>query len=574
MNQINLDKLLQNTATGKTDSGALKLMLAEVYQGQLQLLSGGKSQLQLNTPQGALHLSLTTPLPSSLQGPVQVKPLLLPDGQLQLQLQNLPALPVKMQLNTVQVQTILLQFNQLTQHPAARQQHAVPVSLVRQGAELLLQLPQQTPLRLPPETTAAINQQLQQAPQGVQAQLLIKTGQALSLLLTPLPASATAAQTTAVTLPLKNHEQQQIIQQLNRALVPLNIAQGKFSIAGQSFTLPALHAAQTGLFQPQLQQQQHQWQLLLQSVPQSSKLTVSLQDFSRPVQLTAAQNAPQTIRQAVPQHLEQTVSQAWRNLLPLLTDAPSRLSSLPELPAAANQLLAILRHSQPDVTKTIAPTQLAAQFNSLLQFNPVQPAATTSTTGGTLAVIMQLLLGHLLNRPQPVANQASTQTLTQLINQLDQPAAANLLRQLATHSGQLQHAQLATLDTPAQTQQWLLQLPLHQQGQSLFTQLQIEQREADGKQQGEKTKQWQLTMKFDLQQYGQLLAVVKLQHQEMQLQLYTEHQHTQHLADKFMPILKDRFKMQGVQLTKTSCQLGKIPDTLLPRANSLVTVRV
>ena len=39
-----------------------------------------------------------------------------------------------------------------------------------------------------------------------------------------------------------------------------------------------------------------------------------------------------------------------------------------------------------------------------------------------------------------------------------------------------------------------------------------------GKKGGEKQTQWQLTMKFDLQQLGQLLVVAKLQQQQLQLQ--------------------------------------------------------
>ena len=87
-------------------------------------------------------------------------------------------------------------------------------------------------------------------------------------------------------------------------------------------------------------------------------------------------------------------------------------------------------------------------------------------------------------------------------------------------------------------------------------------------------KKWQLTMKFDLQQYGKLLVVAKLQEQDLQLQFYTDHNQALRLAQKFLPLLKDRCLAQGLTVSKADCQLGKIPDSLLPRHNSLLTVKV
>ena len=105
-------------------------------------------------------------------------------------------------------------------------------------------------------------------------------------------------------------------------------------------------------------------------------------------------------------------------------------------------------------------------------------------------------------------------------------------------------------------------------------QLLLEQREADGKTGSAGQKQWQLTMKFDLQQYGNLLAVAKLQEQDLQLQFYTDHNEALRLAQKFLPLLKDRCTAQGLTVSQADCQLGKIPDSLIPRHNSLLTVRV
>jgi hypothetical protein len=239
------------------------------------------------------------------------------------------------------------------------------------------------------------------------------------------------------------------------------------------------------------------------------------------------------------------------------------------------QILQLVRQSLPDGTKVYSANQLLQQLQSLLQFQPLQSNANVQTGAGALAVAIQLLLGHLLQKPLPAANQPANQKLAKLISTLEPAQASSLLRQLAGHSSTLQQSQLATLESNTTTaQQLLLQLPLHQAEQAVVSQLQLEQREADGKQTTEKQTQWQLTMKFDLQQLGPLLVVAKLQQHQLQLQFYTEQLQAKLLADKFLPMLKERCSMQGLEISQADCMLGKIPESLLPRANSLLAIRV
>jgi len=275
------------------------------------------------------------------------------------------------------------------------------------------------------------------------------------------------------------------------------------------------------------------------------------------------------------QTAQQALQQAWRHLLPLLPATADPLAGTADLPEPVQQILQLVRQSQPDGAKVQTPQHITQQLASLLQFQPLQPAATVQSSGGALAAAIQLLLGNLLQRPPALATMPANQRLAQLVNQLEPAQAGNLLRQLASHSSTLQQSQLATLDSNnVAQQQLLLQLPLQLGGQSVFSQLQLEQREADAKQGGEKQTQWQLTMKFDLQQLGQLLVVAKLQQQQLQLQFYTEQQRAKQLAEQFLPLLKDRCNARGLEVSQAECVLGKIPDSLLPRANSLLTVKV
>ncbi|HSG51602.1 MAG TPA: flagellar hook-length control protein FliK, partial [Rheinheimera sp.] len=316
----------------------------------------------------------------------------------------------------------------------------------------------------------------------------------------------------------------------------------------------------------------------LQLLPQKTQLQlqVSAEDFNRPLQFVSAVNATQSRTTATDSAASvQAVQQAWRHLLPLLPTKPDALASLPELPEPVQQILQMIRHSQIDGQKVFSSSQVMMQLQSLLQFQPLQPAVNTQNSGGALAVAIQLLLGNLMQKQPQSTSQSANPRLAQLVANLEPAQASSLLRQLASHSATLQHSQLATLDTnTASQQQILLQLPLQQNEQSVFSQIQLEQRDADGKQAQGKEKLWQLTMKFDLQQLGPLLVVAKLQQQQLQLQFFTEQALAKRLADKFLPILKDRCSMQGLQVHQAECILGKIPDSLLPRANSLLAIKV
>ena len=80
-------------------------------------------------------------------------------------------------------------------------------------------------------------------------------------------------------------------------------------------------------------------------------------------------------------------------------------------------------------------------------------------------------------------------------------------------------------------------------------------------------------MKFDLGRYGQLMAVAKLQNNDVQLQFYTDEPLALRQAEKFLPLLTERCTAQGLSVSKAQCQLGKIPDTLGSRRTSLIATQ-
>jgi hypothetical protein len=230
-----------------------------------------------------------------------------------------------------------------------------------------------------------------------------------------------------------------------------------------------------------------------------------------------------------------------------------------------------------DVARPIQQAQLQQQLTAALQFNPLQQLTQTNSSASTLAVALQLLLGRLANQPNTDVKSNPAQRLQNLVAQLDQTQSGQLLKQLAGHASKMQGAQFATAEqaqSPQQHQPLFIQLPLVQQGESRFTELALTEREADGKAGAAKRQQWQLTMKFDLGDAGHLLVQVRLTGLEVSLQFYAEQAQIVNNAEQFLPLLKDRLKMQGLEVTEAQCQLGKIPEQLFARSNSLLTVRV
>lgn len=603
MNQVNLDKLLQLMPGNKADAATLKLVIAQIYQGQVQQLSAGQFRLQLPSERGPLLVNLPSTANATLRQliqpgasqpgktveapalqqkiPVQVQFQPQPDGKVLLSLQTATT-PVSIELAPAQLRQLLLNiYISLTaatpsQSPQQNNGAAlVTAQLLTNGNIQSIQLPRLTPLPIAPQAQTSLGHILTQS-HTKQLTVQLQLSNTNGLLKADLTMPGTAEQKSSL---LSNTQQAVLLQQLVKMFNQFQFSTADLNRPALAELKPVLALHNTAATPYLLQLQPKANQLLLQLLPQKMQLQLAVPaaDFNRPLQFVSNAQPGSPAAAAVPTTSlsQQALQQAWRHLLPLLHQQVDPLASLPELPEPVQQILQLVRHSLPDHTKVMSPTQLINQLHSLLQFQPLQSNPNLQSGSGTLAVAIQLLLGHLLQKQQPAANQPANQKLLQLVNALEPAQASALLRRLGSHSSVLQQSQLATLDSSTSNQQQLLlQLPLQQGEQCVFSQLQLEQREADGKQSAEKQTQWQLTMKFDLQSLGPLLVVAKLQQQQLQLQFYTEQAQAKQLADKFLPILADRCTMQGLKVSQANCTLGKIPDSLVPRANSLLTIKV
>lgn len=322
------------------------------------------------------------------------------------------------------------------------------------------------------------------------------------------------------------------------------------------------------------------WQLstttnhfLLQLQPDTEPLQLkfNLAEFNRPLSFH-----PQLMpNQPTPPELSKDL---WRQLLPLSPGQLDPLADSPQLAVPARQLLQWVRQQQPDGKHVLDTPQLQQQLTAALQFQPISPAPNTNTAAGAIALAISMLLGRLANLGQAEKSQlAGKEKLAQIIGQLDNNQSSQLLKQLAGHSGALQAAQIATLEQPATKtaeQPLFIQLPLQCDMQSRMAELCITEQDSQDGPAGQRQRQWQLTMKFNLGSAGELLAKVTLRQQQISLQFYTDQAATIQMAEKFLPLLKDRLKVQGVEVTDVGCQLGRIPEHLYRQGTSLLQVRV
>lgn len=632
MNQITLDNALNSLNKGSVPAAVL--LEEHNYQALLNIGKDGMGQLKLQTPAGLVLIQDAKLNLPALQGQLMVQLTQALSGQLQLKLSQNGPPPMPVQLTQPQLQQLITQLNtQLSSQLTAQLQTQtstdatknwqVQVQIQRQDQQLIVQLGQQK-VQLP------LPAQLQSLPasQWLDAKLQLKAGQ-LSLVLPKALLSqsserpvAAQTKTELVTIPLKDTAANnkpvlatpspttqpaqitapkaglqvaapQIIPlspAVQQRILPLilpqltNAANGTVLSLNELKQLPLPAATKQQLADPQYQLQlTPQGQLQLKAIPEQK--TILIEQQPKVLQLQNAKAEPSQVASAGSEAVkvakiivEPTVlNQAWRQLLPMLNPEWDNLADAPDLPEPVKAILQLVRQSQPDASKLSGLAQLPTQLQALLQFSPLQNVTMPQTAAGTLAVAIQLLLGRLgQSVPQNDRGPNKDHKLKEFVAQLDQTQSSQLLKQLSSQSSSLQHAQLSTLEQQSKDsmQQIFLTLPIQNQQVSDFCQIAITQQEEEQEKGKGKAVAWQLSMKFDLKPLGQLLAISKLSGASLALQLYTDTQALKLLAEKYLPLLKDRCKAQGIEVTEAHCQLGKIPDSLMPKTTSLLAIRV
>jgi len=78
-------------------------------------------------------------------------------------------------------------------------------------------------------------------------------------------------------------------------------------------------------------------------------------------------------------------------------------------------------------------------------------------------------------------------------------------------------------------------------------------------------KTWQLTMKLAVGELGELLTKAKLRSDTLEINFYASNEEVKIQVMNYLPLLRRKFDSLGIEVSKSHCQLGKIPDTLQQR---------
>jgi hypothetical protein len=78
-------------------------------------------------------------------------------------------------------------------------------------------------------------------------------------------------------------------------------------------------------------------------------------------------------------------------------------------------------------------------------------------------------------------------------------------------------------------------------------------------------KTWQLTMKLAVGDLGELLTKAKLRENTLEINFYASNDTVKIQVMNYLPLLRRKLDSLGIEVSKSQCQLGKIPDTLQQR---------
>ncbi|MCF2948469.1 flagellar hook-length control protein FliK [Paraglaciecola aquimarina] len=85
---------------------------------------------------------------------------------------------------------------------------------------------------------------------------------------------------------------------------------------------------------------------------------------------------------------------------------------------------------------------------------------------------------------------------------------------------------------------------------------------------------WQLTMKLSVGELGELLTKAKLRPDNLELNFYASNEEVKIQVMSYLPLFKRKLKSLGIEVNKSQCQLGKIPDSLQARPYHVFQTKV
>ncbi|WP_338455419.1 flagellar hook-length control protein FliK [uncultured Alteromonas sp.] len=221
------------------------------------------------------------------------------------------------------------------------------------------------------------------------------------------------------------------------------------------------------------------------------------------------------------------------------------------------------------------------------------PIAASNFVQGLVALLQLSLAGRALSRqpslkvqidsPDSIISKTITNTsgsapssrVAQDVANLD--SRTNLLANLKTLLANHQHSKVAQAENRVQGQDsFFYALPSvsqHYAPAELLVQREPDRQHGKEDKDGEK-RLWNVTMKLDIGDAGQLLAKSKIDTDTITIDLYTSNETVLTRVADTLPYLERRLADLGLNVEKMSFQRGHIPDTLNKRPHQIFETRV
>jgi hypothetical protein len=246
------------------------------------------------------------------------------------------------------------------------------------------------------------------------------------------------------------------------------------------------------------------------------------------------------IKQALPQGKEQDANQIRQ----LLTTPALHLSALQMITPSSNQ-------------------GFMSGLVTLLQMS--LSARLARNQSGRAAHITETL-NNVLGAVSKVKSSVTPRAMVDLL-QLDQKH--QLIKEIGRLLSGHQTSKLANAEQMIQGQEtFYYNLPSALGGNLKDVELLIKREENDKENastQDQNNKTWQLTMKLAVGELGELLTKAKLRSDTLEINFYASNEDVKIQVMNYLPLLRRKFDSLGIEVSKSQCQLGKIPDTLQQR---------
>jgi hypothetical protein len=248
----------------------------------------------------------------------------------------------------------------------------------------------------------------------------------------------------------------------------------------------------------------------------------------------------QQIKQALPQGKEQDASQIRQ----LLTTPALNLSALQMINPTSNQgfMSGLITLLQMSLSARLARNQSSRADHI------------TATVNDVLGVTSKVKTGV---SPKAMIEMSQLEQKHQLMKEIGRLLSGHQTNKLSNAEQMIQGQETFYYNLPSVLGGTIKDVEL------LIKREEHDKENVSAEEQSNKT--WQLTMKLAVGELGELLTKAKLRSNTLEINFYASNETVKIQVMNYLPLLRRKLDSLGIEVSKSQCQLGKIPDTLQQR---------